>query len=224
VLCAANPYIATKNLVNFQGGILTVGPLRFDLSRRGNVYVLGAGKATFPIAKALEEILGERITEGLIIVKKGQEGTLKGIKVRRASHPIPDKEGLEAARDIKRIAEKAQKDDIVFCAITGGSSALMPLPVSSIGLEEKRRVNELLLASGATIREINTVRKHLSDIKGGKLALSILPGEIINLTVSDVIEDPLDYITGSTVPDTLTFSEAISVLKKYSLWDKPALI
>jgi len=220
VLCAANPYIATKNLVNFQGGILTVGPLRFDLSRRGNVYVLGAGKATFPIAKALEEILGERITEGLIIVKKDQEGTLKGIKVRRASHPIPDKEGLEAARDIKRIAEKAQKNDIVFCAITGGSSALMPLPVSSIGLEEKRRVNELLLASGATIREINAVRKHLSDIKGGKLALSILPGEIINLTVSDVTEDPLDYITGPTVPDTSTFSEAVSVLKKYNLWGK----
>lgn len=219
-LCAADPYAATKNLINLQGETLTAGSLHFDLSRRGNVYVLGAGKATLPIAKALEEILGERITEGLIIVKRGQDGTLKKIKIRRASHPIPDKEGFEAAKDIKKIAEKAQQNDIVFCAITGGSSALMPLPVSSISLEGKRRINELLLASGATIREINAVRKHLSDIKGGKLALSIFPAEIINLTVSDVTEDPLDYITDPTVPDTSTFSEAISVLKKYNLWDK----
>lgn len=219
-LCALDPYAATKNLINLKGKILTVGALRFNLSQRGNIYVLGAGKATFPIAKALEEILGERITEGLIIVEKGQYGALQRIKIRRASHPIPDKEGLYAARKIKRIAEKAQQNDIVFCAITGGSSALMPLPVSSICLEEKMRINELLLASGARIREINAVRKHLSDIKGGKLALSIFPAEIINLTVSDVTEDPLDYITGPTVPDTSTFSEAISVLQRYNLWDK----
>jgi len=219
-LGAADPYVATRNLVSLRGEVLTVGSLQFDLSRRGNIYVLGAGKATFPIAKALEEILGERIIEGLIIVKKGQEGTLRKIEVRRASHPIPDREGLDAAKDVKRIAEKAQENDIVFCAITGGSSALMPLPVSDITLEEKRRINELLLTSGATIREINAVRKHLSDIKGGKLALSIFPAEIINLTVSDVTEDPLDYITGPTVPDTSTFLDAISVLRKYGLWDK----
>ena len=220
VLGVADPYVATKNLVCLQGEVLTVGSLQFDLSQRGNIYVLGAGKATFPIAKALEEILGERITEGMVIVKEGQEGALKKIEVRRASHPIPDREGFNAAKDIKIIAEKAQENDIVFCAITGGSSALMPLPVSDITLEEKKRINELLLTSGATIREINAVRKHLSDIKGGKLALSILPAEIINLTVSDVTEDPLDYITGPTVPDTSTFADAVSVLKKYDLWDK----
>ncbi len=219
-LSATNPYIATKNLVNLQGEMLTVGTERFDLSQRDNIYVLGAGKATFPIAQALEEILGGRITEGLIIVKKGQEGTLNRIEIRRAAHPLPDRAGFEAAREIKRIAEKARHHDIVFCAITGGSSALMPLPVSGISLEEKRQVNELLLASGANIREINTVRKHLSDIKGGKLALSIFPAEIINLTVSDVTEDPLDYITDPTVPDTSTFSEAISVLGKYNLQAK----
>ena len=175
---------------------------------------------TFLIAKALEEILGERITEGLIIVKKNQEGTLKKTKIRRASHPLPDQEGLEEEKEIKKIAEKARKNDLVFCTITGGSSALMPSPVSCISLEEKQRINELLLASGATIREINAVRKHLSDIKGGKLALSVFPAEIINLTVSDVTEDPLDYITGPTVPDTSTFSDAISVLDNYNLWDK----
>lgn len=219
-LCAVDPYVATKNLVSLCGEVLTVDRLHFDLSRRGNIYVLGAGKATFPIAKALEEILGERITEGLIIIKKGQGGTLEKIKIRRAAHPIPDREGLDAAKEVKRLTKKAQENDIVFCAITGGSSALMPLPVSGITLEEKRRINELLLASGTTIRETNAVRKHLSNIKGGKLALSIFPAEIINLTVSDVTEDPLDYITGPTVPDTSTFSEAISVLEQYNLWDK----
>jgi len=219
-LRAADPYIVAKNLVKLDGDTLTVGSLRFDLSQRGNIYVLGAGKATFPIAKALEEILGERITEGLIIVKRGQNGKLKKIKVREASHPLPDIDGFRAAKEIMEIAKKAQRKDIVFCAITGGSSALAPLPIPGVSLEEKRKINELLLTSGATIREVNAVRKHLSNIKGGKLALSILPAEIINLTVSDATGDPLDYITGPTVPDTSTFPEAISVLKKYNLWDK----
>jgi len=220
-LYAADPYIATKNLVKLRRETLTIGSLHFDLSRKGNIYVLGAGKATFPIAKALEEILGEeKITEGLIIVKKGQNGTLKKIKIREASHPLPDRGGFNAAKEMMKIAKKGQKKDIVFCAITGGSSALAPLPIPSIGLEEKRKINELLLTSGATIREINAVRKHLSNIKGGKLALSIFPAEIINLTVSDVTGDPLDYITGPTVPDTSTFPEAISVLKRYDLRDK----
>lgn len=219
-LGATDPYVATRNLIGLKGEILTVGSLRFDLSQRGNIYVLGAGKATFPIARALDEILSERIARGLIIVKRGQEGALKNIEVRRASHPLPGRKGLAVARDIKKIAERAQENDIVFCAITGGSSALMPLPASNITLDEKRRVNELLLTSGATIREINAVRKHLSRIKGGKLALSIFPAEIVNLTVSDVTEDPLDYITGPTVPDTSTFADAISVLQKYDLWDK----
>lgn len=219
-LGATDPYAATRNLVGLRGEVLTVGSLRFDLSQRGSIYVLGAGKATFPIARALDEILGKRISRGLVIVKKGQEGALKNIEVSRASHPLPDHEGLAAAGEIKRIAERAQENDIVFCAITGGSSALMPLPASNITLDEKRQVNELLLSSGATIREINAVRKHLSRIKGGKLALSIFPAEIVNLTVSDVTEDPLDYITGPTVPDTSTFADALSVLQKYDLGDK----
>jgi len=216
-LQAVDPYRATRELVRLEGSILSVGNLNFDLSKRGAIYLLGMGKATFPIAKAMEEILAERITEGLIIVKEGQKGDLKKVKVREASHPLPDSRGLEAAKEMRAIAERARKGDIVFCAITGGSSALAPLPVPGVSLEEKRKIHELLLRSGATIREINAVRKHLSDIKGGKLALSIFPAEIINLTVSDVTEDPLDYITGPTVPDTSTFEDAILVLEKYDL-------
>jgi glycerate-2-kinase len=120
------------------------------------------------------------------------------------------------------IADKAEKGDLVFVIITGGSSALMPFPAEGITLEEKREVNKLLLNSGAIIQEINAVRKHISKIKGGRFALHIHPAEIINLTVSDVIGDwkMLDYITGNTVPDTSTFQDAVDALKKYRLWEK----
>lgn len=216
-LSAAHPYAATLNLVRLDGDILSVGDLRFDLSERGGIYFLGAGKATFPIAKALEEILGERISDGIVIVKEGQEGTLKRVKMRESTHPLPSERGFMAAKEMKSLAEKVQEGDIVFCAMTGGNSALAPLPVSGITLEEKRVVTELLLNSGANIREINAVRKHLSDIKGGKLALSIFPAEVINLAVSDTTGDPLDYVTNPTVPDTSTFEDAIQALKKYDL-------
>ena len=219
-LQAVDPYRATRELVRLEGNILRVGHLNFDLSERGDIYLLGMGKATFSIAKAMEEILDGRIKEGLIIVKEGQKGELTRIKVREASHPLPDSRGLAAARELKTIAERTREGDIVFCAITGGSSALASLPVSGISLEDKKQVHELLLYSGAAIREINAVRKHLSDIKGGKLAMSIFPAEIVNLTVSDVTEDPLDYITDPTVPDTSTFQDAVLVLRKYHLLER----
>jgi len=219
-LSAAHPYAATSNLVRLEGDILRAGDLRFDLSQRGKIYFLGAGKATFPIAKALEEILGERICDGVVIVKEGQGGTLTRMKVREATHPLPSERGFMAAKEMKSLAEGAQEGDIVFCAMTGGNSALAPLPVSGITLEEKRAVTELLLSSGANIKEMNAVRKHLSDIKGGRLALSIFPAEVINLAVSDATGDPLDYVTNPTVPDTSTFADAIQTLKKYDLLEK----
>ena len=218
-LLAADPYTATIKLVHLDGNILSVGDLRFDLSKRGKVYVLGAGKATLPIAKALEEILGERIYDGVIIVKEEQEDRLQRVKMRESSHPLPDERGFIAAKEMKSLAETAREGDIVFCAVTGGSSSLAIFPIPGMSVREKRKVNELLLYSGATIREINAVRKHLSQIKGGKLALSIFPAEIINLTVSDVTGNPLDYITDLTVPDTSTFEDAIQALKKYNLMD-----
>lgn len=216
-LGAADPYKAARELLHRTGDTLHVGHLQYDLSQRGAIYLLGMGKATFSIARAVEDVLGDRLSGGLIIVKEGQPGTLRRVAVRHASHPLPDHRGYEAAREVMRTAHRAQSGDLVFCAITGGSSALAPLPPAGVSLEEKRRVHELLLNSGATIREINAVRKHLSWIKGGKLALAIFPAELINLTVSDVIGDPLDYITGPTVPDTSTFEDALRVLDKYGL-------
>jgi len=217
----ADPYIATKNLVSLKNNNLHVGSLIFNLHNHKRIFVLGAGKATFPIAKALEEVLGDKITDGVIICKYGQEGQLCHSRMYHAAHPIPDESSFDGAQKLLALTKKIMPDDIVFACITGGSSALISLPVKEISLEDKRVVNELLLTCGANIIEINAVRKHLSQIKGGRLAKNVHPeAHLINLTVSDVIGDPLDYITCPTVPDTSTFKDARDVISKYKLWEK----
>lgn len=217
-LRAVNPYEAMKKMVYIKNDRkLIVGDLSYDLSKVGNIHVVGAGKATLPIAQALEEILRERIKKGVIIVKRGQGHKLKRIKVIEASHPIPDKAGLEGAKEIIGIAEEAKEGDIVFCAITGGASALMPLPPEGISLEDKKKVTDLLLKCGATIDEINAVRKHISAVKGGRLAKYIYPAEVINLIV---IDEVAGLPWGPTVSDTTTFEDAVRALKKYDLWER----
>jgi len=220
-LAKADPYFAVMKLVSLEGDILHVGGIRIDLKKTGRIFLLGTGKATFPITRALEEILGDRIDDGVIICKRGQEGALSHARLYFSSHPIPDEAGYEAAREALALAQRTQPGDLVFACITGGSSALMPYPVDGITLEEKKMVNRLLLTCGANIIEINAVRKHLSRIKGGWLAKAVHPqAHLINLTVSDVIGDPLDYITCPTVPDTSSFDDARRTLTKYELWDK----
>ena len=220
-LAKADPYRATKDLVSVQGNELIVDNLRFNLKKHNRIFLLGAGKATYPIAKALEELLGDRIADGVIVCKYGQQGKLSHARLHLASHPIPDESGLEASQKTLDLAKQTQPGDIVFGCVTGGSSALLPLPVQGVTLDDKKAVNQLLLTCGANIIEINAVRKHLSRIKGGRLAQAIHPETyLINLTVSDVIGDPLDYITDPTVPDTSTFDDARSTLTKYDLWAK----
>ena len=219
-LLAASPYRATHAMVSLNDNILRIGDLEYDLNQWENIYIIGGGKATYPITLALEEILGERIRDGVVVLKKGQVGRLKHIRIMEGTHPIPDEGGLAGSEAILKIARKAGKKDIVISCITGGSSALMPMPVDGVTLEEKKTVNRLLLSSGATIFEINAVRKHLSKIKGGRLGLSVFPAQLINLTVSDVIGDALDYITDPTVPDTSTFADAMATLKKFDLIEK----
>ncbi len=216
---SVDPYKLTKKLVGVNDDQLVIGNLQFDLRRTDRIYVIGAGKATFPVAKALEEILGDKISEGLIIVKEDEKRTLSRIKVRRAGHPIPSEAGYLAAQEIVKMASEARDDDLYLVAFTGGCSALMPYPVKGVSLEDKRQVTRLLLTCGATIREINAVRKHLSGTKGGRLAKIIAPATIVNLTVSDVIGDPLDCITDPTVIDSSRFEDAIYTLKKYDLWN-----
>ena len=220
-LTKADPYSATKDLVSVQGNELIVDNLRFNLKKHNRIFLLGAGKATYPIARALEELLGDRIADGVIVCKYGQQGKLSHARLHLASHPIPDESGLEASQKTLDLAKQTQPGDIVFGCVTGGSSALLPLPVQGVTLDDKKAVNQLLLTCGANIIEINAVRKHLSRIKGGRLAQAIHPETyLINLTVSDVIGDPLDYITDPTVPDTSTFDDARSTLTKYDLWAK----
>jgi glycerate 2-kinase len=217
---AADPYEAARRLVQRQGSRLTIGPLEYDLDACRNIYLLGAGKATQGIALALEEILGERLTDGVVVLKLGEASQLGKVQVIHAAHPVPDEGSLRGGQALLELARRAQAGDLVLSAITGGSSALAILPPEGISLAEKQHLNTLLLNSGASIREINAVRKHVSQIKGGRLALEIFPAELVSLTVSDVIGDPLDYITDLTVPDTSSVSDAWATLDKYNLWEQ----
>jgi len=195
----------------------------FDLNEFKRVFVVGGGKASGYMAEALEDILGERIDEGIIVVPHGTAGKFKTrvVKIHEASHPIPDEKSVEGARKIVETTGKADENDLVICLISGGGSSLMAYPRDGLSLEDKRKVTDILLKSGATINEINAVRKHLSKFKGGNLARSAYPATLISLLLSDVIGDPLDVIaSGPTVPDSTTFKDAINVLKKYEVWNK----
>jgi glycerate-2-kinase len=216
-----DPYTATKNAVRCddKDGLLRAHGDIFDLNDVENLYVVGAGKATFPIARALDEILGERIRDGLVVVKEGQSEPLSHIRVSEADHPIPDQRSAEACQEVFKIVDRAGPGDLVITIVTGGSSALCSHPVPGITFDEKRTVHDLLLRCGAEIREINTVRKHLSAIKGGRLTERILPATIVSLCVSDVIHDPLEWNTDWTAPDSSTLADAADVLGRYGLWD-----
>jgi len=213
----ANSYNLTKKLVKYKNGILKIKSLSYDLSKVNHIYVIGAGKNSTFIAAALEEILGNRIDEGVIIEKRGWGCKTDKISIIEGGHPLPDENGLKGTEEIIRIAERTKKGDLVFVCITGGCTALTLLPPKDLSLEDVRAVSDLLLKSGAPIEDINTVRKHLSRVGGGKLSILLHPAEIISLIVVDEVAG-LPW--GPTVPDATTFSDAIKVLKKYDLWDK----
>jgi len=189
----------------------------FDRFRR--IFVVGAGKATAAMARAIEERLGDRIERGWINVKYGHGAPLRRIVCHECGHPVPDEAGLAGSVRIEEIAAAAEADDLLVCLISGGASALMPYPVKPLTLADKRETTRLLLASGATIHEINTVRKHLSRIKGGRLARTSAPATVLTLILSDVVGDDLDVIgSGPTVPDPSTFAEARAILERRGLW------
>jgi glycerate-2-kinase len=222
-----DPLAAVKNYVKLEGSRLQVGEAVFDLNNVNKIYAIGAGKATYPLAIALEEIFGDRITDGFIAIKKGQKnpffetlGTLSRIRVAESAHPIPDETSLEAAKAIWRVAEKAGQRDMVFCLMSGGVSAQCVYPVEGISLDDKVTINQLLVHSGADVTEIMTVRRHLSRIKGGRLAPQMLPATVISLTVSDEKTDTMEWNTDWTSPDSTTLADAERVLKKYGLWQR----
>ena len=202
-----------------KNGSLTVGNRTFKLRKFKHVYVVGGGKASGVMAQAIEEILGEKLTAGVVNVPYGTLRTTKVIEVNEARHPIPDEAGVKGTMRIVEIAQQASKDDLLICLISGGGSSLMPLPIEGITLEDKQTITNLLLKSGAPIVEVNTVRKHLSAFKGGWLAKKAFPATVLNLILSDVMGDHLEAIaSGPTVPDLTTFGQAIKILEKYNLW------
>jgi len=225
-LNVVDPKQLMKSKLSLKNSILKVDGHSFYLKKFKNVYVIGGGKASGSMAEALEQILDQYITKGLVNIPHGNKHKTEIIKLHEASHPIPDKSGVEGTRRMLKIAEQAKKEDLVICLISGGGSSLMPLPRDGITINDKRELTNMLLKCGATINEINTVRKHISDFKGGWFAKKAYPATVLNLILSDVVGDPLDFIaSGPTVPDSTTFSEAIKVLKKHGLWDKaPASI
>ncbi len=209
--------LITRNMF-LRGSILEVGDQQIDLRNIGNIYVIGAGKASGAMGHYVEAILGDRIANGHIVVKYGYACKLKRIKVSEAGHPIPDSNSFRAADEIISIARKAEERDLVICLISGGGSALLTDLPEGLIPEELYIVNNLLTKCGASINEINTVRKHLSGIKGGQLARIVYPARLITLIISDVIGNPLDVIaSGPTVADTSTFEDAIRVIEKYRL-------
>jgi len=191
---------------------------RLNTARYRRIYVIGAGKAGASMAQAAERVLGRRITTGLINVKYGHVAPLRHIELNECGHPMPDARGVAGAERIAEIAAAAGKDDLVLCLISGGGSALLPLPAEGITLEEKQATTRLLLACGANIHEINAIRKHISRIKGGQLARLAAPATVESLLLSDVIGDDLDVIgSGPTAPDASTYARAGAILDQYGI-------
>lgn len=215
---AVDPGSAIRRHLRRQGDRLEVGDRSYDLARLRRVLVVGAGKAGAPMAAALEGILGDRVAAGVVTVKAGHGGPTRVVRIQEAAHPVPDAAGLAAAQAILDLARGAAAEDLVVALISGGGSALLPLPVPGITLEEKQQVTKQLLSCGATIQEINAVRKHISAVKGGQLARAAAPAQVLTLVLSDIIGDPLDAIaSGPTAPDRTTFAEALAILDRYGI-------
>lgn len=218
---AVDPKRIVESKVKIKGDSLAVDGFKLSLRRFKRVTVVGAGKASGAMAEALERVLSGRITHGLLNVLEGTKSNfhIDKIELQEASHPLPSENNTAGTERMLELLTGLSEDDLVFCLISGGGSAMMSCPAAGISLEDKQKITRSLLKCGATIQEINTVRKHLSKVKGGWLAKEAYPSTLVSLIVSDVVGDPLDAIaSGPTAPDPTTYLDAINVLKKYDLW------
>lgn len=205
-------------IMSLKDSSLKIGTHIFPLDNIENIYVIGAGKASASMAAEVEKILDTKITDGHVVVKYGHSCKLKYIRVTEAGHPVPDSNSFNATGSILKIAGDAGVNDLVICLLSGGGSALLADSPSGVTPEEMIKLNEILVGSGASITEINAVRKHLSSVKGGQLARVSFPATLITLILSDVTGDNPDVIaSGPTVPDSTTFKDALGVLKSYNL-------
>ena len=215
---AVDPAAAVRGQLHREGDQLCVGDQTYDLARVQRVVVVGAGKAGAPMAQAAEEILGERLDEGVVVVKAGHALPMQRVRLIEAGHPIPDERGLAGSQRIESLVSGLGEDDLVLCLISGGGSALQTYPAAGISLADLQRTTDALLRAGATINEVNAVRKHLERLKGGGLARLAYPARVVTLMLSDVVGDPLDVIaSGPTVPDPTTYADAWAVFGRYGL-------
>lgn len=220
-LQAVEPGDAVEQHMHRDGDQLIIGEHTFELSEYQRVLVIGAGKAGAPMALAASNILGNYLTQALVIVKEGYLSAYENdqnLIILQAGHPIPDQRGVEGTQRIIELLQNSQPNDLVICLISGGGSALLVSPVEGLSLEDLQSLTSDLLASGASINEINTIRKHLSQVKGGNLARLAAPAPLATLILSDVVGDPLDVIaSGPTVPDPTTFEDAHEILQRYQI-------
>lgn len=217
---AVDPFGAVARALSRQGNRLKLGERIYDLGQIERVLVVGAGKAAAPMVRAVEDVLADRLSDGVVNVKRGHAEPTRRVRLQEAGHPIPDQAGLEGTSRIVELVEGATGKDLVLCLITGGGSALLQLPAAGISLEDTQRLTDSMLRAGATINELNAVRKHLSQVTGGGLARLAQPAAVVSLLLSDVVGNPLEVIaSGPTAPDSSTFADAASILGRLGLWN-----
>ena len=218
---AVDPIAAVKRHMVLQGSILHIGERTYNLDHYERIYVIGGGKAAGAMARATEDVLGDRITSGIVNTKYGYLADNRIVKIKEAGHPVPDEAAITGATQMIDLARKASEEDLIICLISGGGSALMTLPVEGVTLKDVEALTSALLRCGATINEINTIRKHLSQLKGGNLSRAAYPAQVVSLILSDVVGNPLDVIaSGPTVPDSSTFAQAYEILERYQLMEE----
>lgn len=219
-LRAGDPYKAVLEHAGLKGDTLFAGGHRYDIKRFKKIIAVGAGKAAYRMGMAVEEVFGDRLEKGILITKYGHGGKLKRLKLIEASHPLPDEAGVNGTEEIIELLKEADEITLVVCLLSGGASSLLVKPADGITLDEKGKTVELLLKGGADIYELNTVRKHISGIKGGRLLSCSYPAKVISFIMSDVIGDRLDVIaSGPTAPDGTTFGDGRKVFEKFGIWD-----
>jgi glycerate-2-kinase len=220
VLAAADPRRAVRRVVARTATGIQVAGRRYDLRDAVKIVAVGAGKASAVMAAELERRLGPRLSGGIVVVNRGCTAPTRRIKVVAAGHPVPDRAGQRAAARMLALVRKLTENDLLIVLLSGGASSLLPLPAPGLTLADKQRTTRLLLRSGATINEMNAVRKHLSAIKGGRLAAATR-ARVVTLALSDVIgDDPGTIGSGPTVPDRTTYADALAVLRRRRVWTK----
>lgn len=216
---AADAGNAVRTHLRIYKGELRSGTARLPLRNFDRIFLLAIGKAAVPMAKAVAHVLGRKLSGGMVLTKAGHAPRkLKLLEIFEAGHPIPDERGLQASLILHTLLTELNARDLLICAISGGASALLPCPSVGLSLKDKQKTTSLLLRAGANIHELNTVRKHLSRLKGGRLAALAYPATVLSLLLSDVVgDDPEVIASGLTVPDSSTYADAIAILEKFNL-------